>query len=221
MHDDNYEALIKEARLTGVTRALLESGYTPGEIKLAFLVSDIHPATQLDAHLKEAASLDLDKLAIWGAVAGMATRGAGLLAKAAPKLMQGAKTVGQASGRLQGSLAQGGRMSQLAGRAVGTGGRMAGKAMKGLGKQTYQAVGGLRQGAQALQAAPGKALGSGALNAAKGFTGLGTSKGVGGAVGRTGMYGSIGSGMLTAGSAIANNNAPQQMVSPQMRMYGG
>jgi hypothetical protein len=221
MEKVSEDVIVKTAHLMGVTQAMLDKGYTHEGVKLAYVQSGLFPEDVAAYFVKAAAETDLTKEAIAPAIiAGIASVGS----KVAPWLLRGAKAIGRFAGKTKGSLMQGGKASQMAGKAVGGMGAGAGKVVKGLGKKTYQATGAIRQAGQAYQKAPVKAVAGGAANFGKGLV-FGGGKGVGGGLGRGAMYGSMGAGALATAKGLSNRGQQQaqaqQQMYPQQRMYGG
>ena len=224
MEKISEDMMLKTAHLVGVTKSLARHGYTADGIKLAYVQSGLFPAEVADFFVKEALEIDMTKEGVAPLLAGVAAIGS----RVAPWLLRGAKSIGQAAGKMKGSLMQQGaqmgglkgKATQLAGQAVGGLGAGAGKAAKGLGKATYQMTANARQAGQAWQGAKGigaKAgvLGSGVKNFGAGAV-LGGGKGLGGKLGRGAMYGSLATGV--AGMGGGGGQVPQYP-RQQMMMY--
>lgn len=219
MEKVSEDIILKTAHLMGVTKAMIDNGYSEEGVKLAFVQSGLFPEKVAEYFVKEAANPELTKESNWvsGAIA--------LGSKVAPWLLRSAKSIGGWSAKNSGKLMQGGKASQLAGKAVQGAGAGAGKVMKGLGKKTYQATGAVRQAGQAMQKAPVKTMAGGVKSFGAGAM-FGSGKGVGGGLGRATMYGGMAmnmGGLLGGGSQAGQQQAAQQMMQryPQQRMYGG
>jgi len=171
------EHLIKTAHLLGVTRAMLEQGYTFAGVKQAYVKSGMFPEHVAEDLVKSAAELDMNKEAVWGAVAGLA-------AKAAPWLLRGAKAVGQFAGSAGGKL-------------IGRGGTVA----PAIGRGITNAGGAVAKGMTGMATAPGATAWGGLKNYGKGALYFG-GQGVGGALGKATAGAGIAAG---AGKLIFGN----------------
>jgi len=165
------EYCIKTAHLLGVTRAMLEHGYTPAGIKQAYVRSGMFPEDVANDLVKSAAELDMTKEAAIPAIAAIG-------AKAAPWLLRGAKAIGGLAGRAGGKLVgRGGTVAPWMGRQVIGGGKAMGQAMKG------------------MATAPGATMWGGAKNFGKGMLYFGGGPTVGGRMGQAAAAGGIYSGV--------------------------
>jgi hypothetical protein len=189
------EYLLKTAHLLGVTRAMLEQGYTFAGVKQAYVNSGMFPEFIADDLVKSAAELDLTKEAALPAIAAIG-------AKVAPWLLRGAKAIGQFAGRMGGKLiGKGGTVAPAVGRGVIGAGKAVGQGLKGLATN------------------PGATMWSGTKNFGKGlFFG---GQGVGGAAGKAVAIGGMASGLLGGGRAVANHYGGQQQMPMQQNQYGG
>lgn len=224
MEKISEDTIVKTAHLMGVTQAMLNRGYSQEGVKLAYVESGLFPEDVAAYFVKAAAETDFTKEAFLGNIAAIGMR-------VAPWLLRGAKSIGRWAGGAKGQLMQGGALSQAAGKVVGGVGAGAGKAVKGLGRQAYKLTTATRQAGRAWEDAQGmgakaKLLGSGAVNFGKGLAFAG-GKGVGGGLGRTALYGSMGAnavGMMRGGGQQAPQMQQMQQMQqmyPQQRMYGG